>query len=53
MPIEWCALTKTAVEVQRAPISSSTLQYSIWEKPRPPTSFGAVMPSTPSARGRR
>ena len=27
MPIEWCALVKTAVEAQRAPISSSTLQY--------------------------
>ena len=39
---------KTAVEAQRAPISSSTLQYCIWEKPRPPTSFGAVMPSTPT-----
>ena len=48
MPIEWCALVKTAVEAQRAPISSSTLQYCIWEKPRPPTSFGAVMPRTPT-----
>ena len=27
MPIEWCAFVKTDVEAQRAPISSSTLQY--------------------------
>ena len=48
MPIEWCALTKTAVEAQWPPMSSMILTYICWVNARPPTSVGAVMPRTPS-----
>ena len=47
MPMLWWALTNTAVDEQWPPITSMILQLPCCEKPRPPTSLGADMPSTP------
>src|SRR5438093_11633080 len=46
IPIEWCAFTKTDVDAQRRPISSSNLQFAICEKPLPQYFFCAVIQST-------
>ncbi len=48
MPMLWWALTKTAVPAQWPPMTSMIFVYACCEKPRPPHSVGAVMPSTPS-----
>ena len=49
MPIEWWALTNTAVEAAVAADDLHDPAVARCENPRPPNSTGAVMPSTPSS----